>query len=68
MPQEVKNIQMIYMQGVGREGFESSIFGYGAISGQCITNENLDLVHLEKFFELILLRNGKFYSLDKIQG
>ncbi len=35
-----------------------------------LVNASLDLVklHMKKFFELILLRNGKFYSLDKING
>jgi hypothetical protein len=27
-----------------------------------------DLVHLEKLFKIDFLRNGKFYSVDKIHG
>jgi hypothetical protein len=33
-----------------------------------LANASLDLVNLEKLFELILLWNGKFYSLNKIHG
>jgi hypothetical protein len=33
-----------------------------------LANASLDPVHLEKNFELILLRIGKFYSFDKIHG
>jgi hypothetical protein len=33
-----------------------------------LANASLYLDHLENLFELILLRNGKFYSLDKIHG
>ncbi len=31
-----------------------------------LAKTSLDLVHLEKFLKLITLRNGKFYSLEKI--
>jgi hypothetical protein len=39
---------------------ENSIFGYGGIPGQCVTRP----CKSGKNVELILLRNGKFYSLD----
>jgi hypothetical protein len=47
--------------GGGVDGVEGRL--YGANSGQCVTRP---CSHWKTIFELILIRNGKFYSLEKI--
>ncbi len=56
---------MLYCWNMGNVTWENRIFVYGANEGQRIMKP----CHLEKKnLKLILLRNGKFYSFDKING